>query len=495
VKEVDPMKTEETKHYQTMQIWIKKGHQLFDYCQLMCENAKNLYNVSNFYYRQVFTALTNDKEIHPLQQEVLDTLTQHINGMNETQMQAYQKRLQREQTKPKSERKDNQPNLFVLPTKEKPYLQYHFLDALFKAMKQVDYRSLPTQSSQQVMKTMFQNWKSFFSALRDYRENPSKYKGKPRMPKYCSSKVKEVVLTNQDCTFKEGKKLKFPKTKVSLNLGKIAKVDGKLKQVRIIPKYGRFMIEVVFERTIPEIGITEPKRYMGIDLGLQNLAAIVTNTDMAPVLIRGNKVKAINQYYNKKKAYYMGILRHGKDPKEGQHTSKRLERLHLNRFIRIKDLFHKVSRQIVNLALQEKVDLIVIGQNQGWKQEVDMGKVNNQIFCSVPHHLLIRMIEYKAKEQGIQVVVQEESYTSKASFLDDDEIPTYGETESPRFSGKRIQRGLYQSANGTKMNADVNGAYNIVRKVVPNAFLADGIVGLGRTFAAAVSTPLVLSVR
>ena len=210
--------------------------------------------------------------------------------------------------------------------------------------------------------------------------------------------------------------------------------------------------------------------------------------------IKGKRVKSINQYYNKQKAYYTSILCHGKSSNQGQHTSKKLERLHLNRHKQIKDLFHKASRHIVNLALQEQVDIIVIGQNKQWKQESNIGKRNNQQFCFIPHRLLIQMIEYKAIEQEIQVIITEESYTSKASFLDLDFLPTYEKEKTYSFSGKRIKRGLYKSAKGILMNADVNGAYNMIRKVVPNAF-ANGIEGLNGSQSVNVSTPLVLSVQ
>lgn len=480
--------------YKTYQIWIKEGHRLFSYFQMMCEQAKNLYNTSNFYYRQVYTALTSHKPLHPLQEEVLRVIHTHVDPMNDIQLQAYQKRVTKEQLKPVDKRKEVKANLFAEPTKKHPYINYNFLDCFFKVSKQSDYLSLPIQSSQQVLKTMFQNWKSFFAALADYRKNPHKYKGKPRIPKYSSSKVKEVYFTNQDCVIKNDRYLKFPKTKEQLNIGKIARMKGKLKQVRVLPKYGQFVVEVILECSLPEQTEKESIRFMGIDLGIDNLATVVTNTGMKPILMKGTRIKSINQYYNKQKAYYTSILRHGKSSNQGQHTSKKLERLHLNCHKQIKDLFHKASFQIVNLALQEKIDMIVIGQNKEWKQESNMGKRNNQQFCAIPHRLFIQMIEYKAKEYGIQVVITEESYTSKASFLDSDVLPTYEEGKTHTFSGKRIKRGLYRSMKGILMNADVNGAYNIIRKVVPNAF-ANGIEGLNGSQSVNVSTPLVLSVQ
>ncbi len=169
----------------------------------------------------------------------------------------------------------------------------------------------------------------------------------------------------------------------------------------------------------------------------------------------------------------------------------RLERLHEKRFLKIKDLFHKMSYHIVQLAVQYEISTIVIGKNTSWKQNSEMGKRQNQSFCHLPHNLLIEMITYKAKRKGIAVQVVEESYTSKASFLDSDAIPTYGEEDIPVFSGKRIKRGLYRTKENKLLNADVNGSYNILKKAVPKAF-ADGIEGL--CHQAAVSTPLVLSI-
>ncbi len=163
--------------------------------------------------------------------------------------------------------------------------------------------------------------------------------------------------------------------------------------------------------------------------------------------------------------------------------------------MKIKDVFHKVSHHIVKLAQEEDVCKIVIGQNKSWKQETNMGKRNNQSFCHIPHSLLIQMITYKANAVGIQVIVTEESYTSKASFLDNDFIPTYGENDqNTTFSGKRIKRGIYCSANKTLIHADVNAAANILRKVIPNAW-TNGIEGLGVKQLANVLTPLTLIVR
>ena len=458
----------EEKQYQTQQIWIKKGHKMYSYFQTMCENSKNMNNTTLFYVRQIYTALTTDKLLHTLQKEVLDILNENIDARNEIQKLAYEKALEKEMKKPEDKRKKVKLNEFSLPNSSNPYVDYNFLDCLFKVIKQPDYRSLPAQSSQATMKVVFENWKSFFNGLKEYKENPSKFTGKPKIPGYSQATVKEVHFTNQDCVIKENKFLKFPKTKEKLNIGKLGISTNKLKSVRVIPRYGQFVVEMVFEKSekLEKINVsTNNRRLMSIDLGLENLATITTNTGMAPVLLKGGNVKSINQYYNKMRAYYYGILRQGKLQNEGQFTSKRLNRLDMIRYRKLKDLFHKASFFICELANFEEVDTIIIGQNKGWKQNSNMGKRNNQNFVQVPFNLLISMIQYKAEELGINVIVTEESYTSKASFLDEDDIPTYGQTDGKvKFSGTRRPRGLYRSSNGTILSSDVNGSGNIMRK-------------------------------
>ncbi|MDR6554684.1 transposase [Paenibacillus qinlingensis] len=462
--------------YRTYQVWIKPGHRLYPYLEKVCQDAKNLYNTTNFYIRQVFTASGQSQPLQPLQQQVIDTLQTHIDAMNE--------RL--------SEKNRSRP--FQLPSQESPFVNYRFLDALFKVMEQVDYRKLPTQSSQGVMQVVFQNWKSYFASINDYHNHPEKYSGKPCIPGYARSQAKEVVFTNQDCVIKERKYLKLPKTRLQLNIGKLGHTDGQLMQVRVVPKYGQYMVEMVFACRIEEKE-SENKHVLAIDLGINNLATIVTTTGSKPVLVKGKVVKAINQYYNKMKARYTGILRQGKEPQEGVNTSYRLKRLQLKRHRKLKDLFHKASYHIIKLAVEQDISTIVIGHNDGWKQSSNIGRRNNQSFCHVPHQMFLSMLQYKAAAQGIAVIFTEEAYTSKASFLDHDALLRYDEESALMFAGKRIHRGLYKSAKGL-IHADVNGAANIMRKVFPNvsAKEANGIEGLDGTITINVSTPLVLSI-
>ena len=453
--------------YNTQQILIKPKHELFDYFQTSCENSKNLANTTNFYIRQVFTGLTTTKALQPLQQEVLVKLNDNIDNINYRQQEAHNKRLLNELKKPKNKQKSVKLNLFKLPDDKSPYINFNLLDALFKELKQDDYRSLPTQASQGIMRSVFNDWISFYAGLKDWKSNPSKYRGKPKIPGYIKTATKEIFFTNQDCVIKNNRTLKFPKTKIQLIIGKLGATNQKLKMVRVIPKYGEFVVELVFENNNKSELVSEtPKRVLAIDLGIDNLATITTNTKMKPVLLKGKNIKSVNQYYNKTRAHYIGILRQGMNPKEGQQSSKRLINLDALRHRKLNDLFHKASIFIVDLAVHEKIDTIIIGQNKGWKQNSNIGKKNNQKFVQVPFSLLIRMIECKAADAGINVIIAEESYTSQASFLNEDEIPVYGDKTIPYFSGRRISRGLYRIKNKQLINADVNASANIMRKTL-----------------------------
>ncbi|CAG9614947.1 hypothetical protein BACCIP111899_04181 [Bacillus rhizoplanae] len=175
--------------------------------------------------------LRTDQPLQPLQQEVLHTLQAHIEIMNENQLHAYQKRVQKQ--------KEMKRNLFTFPTKEKSFLSYNFLDCLFKTMKQQDYMNLPAQTNQAVMKKLYQNWKSFFASIKAYQKRPSTFTGRPRIPNYIKSLMREIVFTNQVCKLQD-KYIRFPKTSIKLNIGKLFGYIENLKEVRVSPAYGKF---------------------------------------------------------------------------------------------------------------------------------------------------------------------------------------------------------------------------------------------------------------
>ena len=206
---------------------------------------------------------------------------------------------------------------------------------------------------------------------------------------------------------------------------------------------------------------------MSIDLGLDNLATIVTNTGLQPIIVNGKGLKSTNQYFNKKKAHYQSVAKQMND----KNYTNRLHQLTRKRNFKMEDALHKISRFIVDTALANQITTVVIGNNQGWKQSISLGRKTNQSFVTIPHQKLIEKICYKAKLQGIRVIITEESYTSGTSFLDG-ESPTKELYDKKR----RIYRGLFRSNQGVLINADVNAGYQILKKVFPNEF-SDGIEG------------------
>ena len=488
--------SQENKNYRVQQIKIKKGHRMYGYFDDMSLKAKNLYNVGNFYIRQCLTGAKKDEDKLTInEKEAIELINNSIPILNQNKVDNYHKRLDRESKKPDAERKKvKEPSQYKLIAEGNSFLGYDLLEGVLNLHNQVDYKALPAHVNQQVLRRLLlKDWKSFFKANQGYKINPNKYTGKPRPPKYAKKNGrKPVIFTNQVCTVKDNKYLKFPKTKLQLNIGKYGlDYNGKLKEVRVLPRSNHYVVEVVFELAKIDKDLIDnrtSKRVIGIDLGVDNFATIANNIGEKPIIIKGGALKSMNQYYNKEKAHYYGILRQGKSQKEGQFTSKRLQQLDEKRNAKVKDFMHKASRFVVDYAVENDIDTIVIGKNEGWKRNVNTGKKNNQSFVTIPYNRFVEMVKYKAYAKGIKVLVTEESYTSKASFFDYDTIPVYDKDDKTKhqFSGRRIERGLYKTSTGKVVNADVNGALNIIVKAVPDAFkLRD------RGF---VTNPLVLSV-
>ena len=202
-----------------------------------------------------------------------------------------------------------------------------------------------------------------------------------------------------------------------------------------------------------------------------NLVALASNKPaFQAVVVNGRPVKSTNQFYNKRRAELQKKLGH-------TGTTKRIEHITTKRTRRIDHYMHTASRKIIDLLVESGIGVLVIGKNDAWKQEINMGKRNNQQFVQIPHARFIQMLTYKAELVGITVLITEESYTSKASFLDCNPLPVRNPNDKTEhtFSGKRVKRGLYRASGKRYINADVNGAYNIVRKVAPDAFPAEGV--------------------
>jgi len=347
--------------------------------------------------------------------------------------------------------------------KIKPFGEYE-LSGLFAEFNQNDFRDLPAQTSQQIIKQVFQNYKSWYKARAEWQKNPSKFKGIPKLPKY-KKVTSEVIFTGQQLKFKNGF-IHFPK---STNLQALkTKVDN-ICQVRIIPQANCFVIEVVYDKEEVKNENLKKENVLSVDLGLNNFATCVNNVGLQPFIINGKIIKSVNQMYNKTKAILMSYI-------GSKGTSNRINKLGFYRNNFIEDKLHKTSRFIINYCLEHEIGTIVIGKNKQWKDEINIGKVNNQKFVSIPHNKLIDKITYKAKLIGINVIEHEESYTSKCDSLALEPI-----CKHEVYLGKRIKRGLFQSSVGKLINADVNGAINIARKVFSDCF-AKSIIDSGSAF-------------
>ena len=353
------------------------------------------------------------------------------------------------------------------------WLRYSKLDKLLREdLEYPDYRNMPaSQSAQQVLRLLDTTWKSFFNSIKDWSKNKDKYSGQPRLPKYKPKDGKTVLIVTNQQVRQKGDLLHFPKSfcgfTVKSRCVTLANFE-KINQVRIVPKGQSFCLEIVYSISVESELHSDNGRYMSIDLGLDNLATVVTNTGLQPIIVNGKSLKSNNQYYNKKTAHYQSVAKQ----MNNQHYTNRLYRLTQKRNLKIEDYLHKVSRYIVDFAFEHQINTIVIGNNKDWKQSISLGKKTNQAFVSIPHQKLIDKICYKAQLCGIQVILTEESYTSGTSFLD-------GELPQKEFYNKkrRVKRGLFVSNKGVQINADVNAAFQIMKKVFPNVF-ADGIEGV-----------------
>ena len=350
------------------------------------------------------------------------------------------------------------------------WLRYQDLNKILR--QDVDYpdyaNMMAAQSAQQTLRLLDNNWKSFFNSIKDWSKNKGKYAGKPKLPKYKPKDGKMVfILTNQQVRLKDDL-VYFPKSFQGFTVKpRCVQLDNfkKINQVRIVPNNQVFCVEIVYSISVNDALLQDNGRYMSIDLGLDNLATVVTNTGLNPVIVNGKGLKSNNQYYNKKKSHYQKVAKQ----MNNKYYTNQLYRLTRKRNSKIDDSLHKVSKFIVTSAISNDIHTIVIGNNKDWKRDVSLGKRVNQSFVTIPHQKLIEKIVYKARNVGINVVLTEESYTSGTSFLDN---------EAPKKEfydrRRRMHRGLFVSNQGISINADVNGAYQIMKKVFPNVF-ADGI--------------------
>jgi len=292
--------------------------------------------------------------------------------------------------------------------------------------------------------------------------------GKPGLPKYKAKNGEYMLIfTNQQCKI-DNKVLKFPKI---MDLEVKTRLENvNLREVRIIPQGMGYLIEIIYEKEVENIKRTKEERIMGIDIGVRNIVTIGDSISKEGIAVKGGVLTSINQFFNKEYAGMKSISDRQIGSKE---ATKREKRLFVKRNRKIKGIMHELSKAIVQYAKSRDIDTIVIGHNNGWKQNADIGKRNNQNFVQIPFNTLINQIKYKAEDVGIEVIIQGEEHTSKCSFLDNESIEHHDE-----YMGKRIKRGIFRSKNGIQIHADLNAVYNIIKKAVPEAF-ADGIEDVG----------------
>jgi len=306
--------------------------------------------------------------------------------------------------------------------------------------------------------------------LKKYKKNPKGFTGRPQMPRYKQDLNK--VTYEQGALGIRGLKenqIRLSQTDLILNIDCI---KGEIVEVNILPKNNHFLIKVTYKITKTEFDLDFDKM-AGIDLGLTNLMAVATNqADIPHLLVKGGALKSVNQFWNKIISKLKSQL------PEGVFSSSQIQQLTETRTAKIEDILHKTSCYVVNWLIENRIGVLIIGKNDQWKDQLNLGKRNNQNFIQIPHARLIDLITYKFLQANGIVLTQEESYTSKASALDLDHLPKFkkGQKSPVLFSGKRIKRGLYRSSKGILINSDINGAINIIRKVVRNSLMVDLIV-------------------
>jgi putative transposase len=343
--------------------------------------------------------------------------------------------------------------------------EYEFSTKLCKE-NQFDFRNLPTAISQQVVTQVFSNTKGWIKAKKEFEKNPSKFRSKPKLPNYKKGKKQNmVVFATNACRVKDGY-IYFVKNIIHPIKTKIG--DSKLCQVRIIPQATCYVVEVIYEKKEQNLNLNKDN-VLSIDLGLNNLCSCISNVGLIPFIVNGRIMKSFNQWYNKRKAKLMSFA-------GDKGTSKRLRQLNNYRNFWIEDHIHKVSRFVINYCVDNNIGSLVVGLNKGWKQEINLGKKTNQKFVEIPFSRLIDKISYKCKLVGISFYLSEESYTSKV-----DHLAFEGLEKHDVYLGKRKKRGLFQSSVNKLINADINGAIGIGRKVFGDSY-ASRIIDSGLAF-------------
>lgn len=334
----------------------------------------------------------------------------------------------------------------------------------YALLKDTDaYCALPRKVSNQVILQVYHDWGAYYAAIQVWRASPENFLGKPKIPQYKDKqKGRNLLIYAKGAISRKPKLTEQGILRLSqLGLDVISEHAQEVVQVRVVARKTHFAIEVVYEVELQENENLNIDWFLSIDLGVINLAALTSNKPgFRASVVNGRPLKALNPFYNKRKAHYQSILM-----KHNRYSSHRIHEMGRKRDLRVNHYLHAASRRIINLRSDEQIGVLIVGKNKNWKQAAHRGKKNNQQFVQIPFARFIRMLAYKSKLAGISLILQDESYTSNCSFLDLEPVRCH-----KHYAGTRMKRGLFRSACGKSINADLNGSYNISRKVFPDAF-------------------------
>lgn len=348
----------------------------------------------------------------------------------------------------------------------KNYLKEYEFSTKLNRENQFDFRNLPCTISQQVIAQVFSSIKGWMRSVKEFEKNPSKFRSRPKLPKYKSGKKQNmIVFTTNACRIRNNH-IYFAKNIIQPIKTNVKKEE--LKQVRIVPQATCYVVEVIYERKEQNLDL-QKDNFLSIDLGLNNLCTCTNNVNQKFFIVNGKVVKSFNQWFNKTKVKWMSFV-------GDKGTSKRLKRLICYRNLWINDKMHKISKFIINFCKKNNIGTIIIGLNKNWKQNINLGKKNNQNFVEIPFSSLVDKISYKAKLVGIDVKITEESYTSKVDHLAFETLEKHD-----IYLGKRKKRGLFQSSVNQLINSDINGSIGIARKVFGDSAVRQ-IIGSGLAF-------------
>lgn len=340
---------------------------------------------------------------------------------------------------------------------------------LNKELKHTEaFMELGSNAAQMVTKSLCKSWKSFLISVKDYSVHPDKYLGKPKIPAYKKKDGRFIcTLTNMQTHIKDGYLyFAFKRMKDYNNLIR-TKVTGHHLSTRIVPKGGCYIIEIVYEDVRQQENNLDRNRIASIDLGVNNFVTMVNNMGESSIVINGKGIKSYNQYWNKKVSNLKSIAK----TVNRSDWTKQMQNLTDKRYLKMEYFMHCASKWVVDYCIRYNIGTLVIGKNNGWKQKSSLSKTTNQTFVQIPYESFIRKLEYKCSDAGINLIEIEESYTSGTSFLDDEQPIKENYDKARRF-----HRGLFKADDGRLINADVNGAFQIMRKVFSNV-KANEIVG------------------